>query len=256
MKDRISDHRRRNLVWGGLLTALLLAAGYGMLGPAPASGPVERMGWDAFPAPKARDAYAFLCGAQMLLLGCLAPGQGLRSLRLAWSRRAGDSPRASLLRETLPWFLLAGLPVTLGLGLYGGVHPLRVAAAGLLALYVWYILAAAAVLFRKGLRRHGTAMVAAYAVPLLMFAGTGTAASLLSPSGGDRLAGFLLGLNPMGALLSILNGDYSDEVFGSAHAMPLWLIFVPAYAAALLILVLLAAKRSRPVRMRAAPPSR
>jgi hypothetical protein len=77
------------------------------------------------------------------------------------------------------------------------------------------------------------AVIVTYGFAVFIYGFTGLAAIFLAQTffrGSSYVPGLLLGLNPMGALISVFNPDFSHDVFNRQTNLQLWHIFIPVYS--------------------------
>ncbi|MDO7907308.1 ABC transporter permease [Paenibacillus sp. JX-17] len=166
--------------------------------------------------------------------------------------------------------VLATLPIYSIVFLYGGISPGQLGLMFLFYLFVMLLLGSLGVLFSTLFKRTIVAVIVTYGAGLLIFLVTGLLylffMSLVQQSyyqpGAVRPAhswvGYILGLNPAGALLSILEPGFSREAFlvnrsiSTQNDAPisLWLEFVLVYTIVIIVVNLLSIRYIRPVRRR------
>ncbi|GGH13300.1 ABC transporter permease [Paenibacillus segetis] len=163
--------------------------------------------------------------------------------------------------------ILATLPVYSIVFLYGGVSPKQLVSVFLFYLFVMLLLGALGVLFSTIFKKTMISVIMTYGVGLVIFLATGIgyifamgitqanrySTNVTPPS--YSWVGYLLGLNPAGALISIFEPSFSDSVFlvnsGNAGApIELWQQFLLVYSVIIVIALWLAIRYIRPVRRR------
>ncbi|MDF2927560.1 MAG: hypothetical protein K0R57_6474 [Paenibacillaceae bacterium] len=259
-RQRLCSVRSASAVLTYVLVLVLLAAGY-----VHSTGP---NGASIFSAGSSRDLFYFLSGVQMALIGLAAPGLaagrsggGRKKQPLNIESTAVQSSFAVIMYKLLSsigfmmLLVIATFPVYSLVLLSGGIAPSLLLALFLLYLFVVLVLGAAGVFFSTLFRKTMIAVIATYGAALLIFAGTGLAAIFLSAvsagnSGDSWGPGLALGLNPMAALLGILNPEFSQEVFGPGSPVQLWHIFFPAYGLAITALLWFSRRCLRTVYMK------
>lgn len=226
-----------------MLAFILLAAGFMYTSANSSGGSLSGQ-------ERSRDLFYFLAGAQLWLIACAAPGMAVGRLGGKRSKEAAGLPpyreqamgRAA---HTAVWGRLAasmalpGLCVLLTLPVYAAALLFGELELGLLPAvfldyaFMLFVVGSACLFFSSRFVSARASAAAAYGAVLLMYGGTGLLAVFLQAGslGGGWGQGIALSLNPMGALLSLLNPDVSREAFGAAAPLQLWHIFVPAYTA-------------------------
>ncbi|MGG4555216.1 MULTISPECIES: ABC transporter permease [Paenibacillus] len=164
--------------------------------------------------------------------------------------------------------ILATLPVYSIAFLYGGVAPKQLVFVFLFYLFIMLLLGSLGVLFSTLFKRTIVAVIMTYGVGLVIFLITGIIYLLAMGvvqanyyASGTTMApdyswiGFILGLNPAGALISIFEPSFSDSIFltrwGSQQAgapIQLWQEFLLVYSVVIILALWLAIRYIRPVR--------
>lgn len=173
---------------------------------------------------------------------------------------------ASLSFMTL--IILATLPVYSIVFLYGGVSPSQLVSVFLFYLFVMLLLGSIGVFFSTVFKRTMLSVIMTYGVGLVIFLATGLAFlfamgidqanyySAGAPSRPYSWVGFLLGLNPAGALISIFEPSFSDSAFFVQRSnlaqqgapIELWQEFLLVYSVLIVLFLWLAIRSIRPVR--------
>ncbi|MGG1878574.1 ABC transporter permease [Paenibacillus cisolokensis] len=166
--------------------------------------------------------------------------------------------------------VLATLPVYSIVFLYGGISPKQMVSVFLFYLFVMLLLGALGVMFSTLFKRTIIAVIVTYGTGLIIFLVTGllylfcmgivqqNMYSSGQPAPGTySWVGYLLGLNPAGAMVSLLNPTFSRDAFlmygGSLNSEPpiqLWLEFVLVYSVVIVLALLIAIRNIRPVARR------
>lgn len=163
--------------------------------------------------------------------------------------------------------ILATLPVYSIVFLYGGVSPSQLVSVFLFYLFVMLLLGSIGVFFSTLLKRTIVSVIMTYGVGLVIFLVTGLAylfamsidrASYYNSGAPMRAyswVGYLLGLNPAGALISIFEPSFSESAFmvqrsnlQSSAPIELWQEFILVYSLVILLFLWIAIRRIRPVR--------
>lgn len=165
--------------------------------------------------------------------------------------------------------IVATLPVYSIVFLYGGVSPKQLFVLFLFYLFVMLLLGSLGIFFSTLFKRTMIAVIVTYGVGLMIFLGTGLiylfamgmAQARYIPSsvqGPDySWVGYILGLNPGGALISIFEPSFSKSAFlfsggnmGAGAPIELWLEFIIVYSVVIVLMLWLAIRYIRPVRRR------
>lgn len=165
--------------------------------------------------------------------------------------------------------VLATLPVYSIVFLYGGISPKQLVSVFLFYLFVMLLLGSLGVMFSTLFKRTIVAIIVTYGAGLIIFLVTGLLflffmgieqrnmmMSGVQPTGQTySWVGYLMGLNPGGALISLFEPSFSKEVFmmrgGTISSKPpiqLWLEFISVYSVVIIIALWIAIRRIRPVR--------
>ncbi|MEF2967067.1 ABC transporter permease [Paenibacillus sp. M1] len=165
--------------------------------------------------------------------------------------------------------ILATLPVYSIVFLYGGVSPSQLISVFLFYLFVMLLLGAIGVCFSTLFKRTMLSVIMTYGVGLVIFLVTGLAFlfamsidqanyySSGSPPRDYSWVGYLLGLNPAGAMISIFEPSFSDSAFlvqgrnlQAGAPIELWLEFLIVYSVVIIFFLWIAIRSIRPVRGR------
>ncbi|MFD3261570.1 ABC transporter permease [Paenibacillus lentus] len=164
--------------------------------------------------------------------------------------------------------ILATLPVYSIAFLYGGVAPKQLISVFLFYLFIMLLLGSLGVLFSTLFKRTMVAVIMTYGVGLVIFLVTGIVylfamgvvqanyyVSGTTTVPDHSWIGFILGLNPAGALISIFEPSFSDTVFltrwsGQQKGAPiqLWQQFLLVYSVVIVLVLWLAIRYIRPVK--------
>lgn len=162
--------------------------------------------------------------------------------------------------------IVATLPVYSIVFIYGGVSPKQLAAVFLFYLFVMLLLGSIGVFFSTIFKRTMLSVIMTYGVGLIIFLATGVAFIIsvgiiqshyhnagITPA--YSWVGFLLGLNPAGAMISIFEPSFSREAFlvqgGNLQTkapIELWQQFIMVYSVVIAAVLWLAIRYIRPVR--------
>ncbi len=166
--------------------------------------------------------------------------------------------------------VLATLPVYSIVFLYGGISPSQLMLVFLFYLFTMLLLGALGIMCSTLFKRTIVAIIMTYGMALFIFAVTGVAyvlslaivqqtyySSVTPPD--YSWIGFLLGLNPVGAMISIFEPEISKQAFMVNGAslqnqapISLWLEFVLVYAVVTALALWVAIRKIRPVSRRRA----
>ncbi|WP_106766689.1 ABC transporter permease [Paenibacillus faecalis] len=164
--------------------------------------------------------------------------------------------------------VLATLPIYSIVFLYGGISPKQLISVFLFYLFIMLLLGSLGVLFSTLFKRTIVAIIVTYGVGFVIFLVTGLL--YLFVMGIEQRSmymsntpqtqtyswvGYLLGLNPGGALISLFEPSFSKHAFlmqgasiNSKAPIDLWLEFILVYSVVIVISLWIAIRRIRPVR--------
>ncbi|OWA34456.1 hypothetical protein B9G55_19370 [Saccharibacillus sp. O16] len=161
--------------------------------------------------------------------------------------------------------VLATLPVYSIVFLYGGISPSQLMLVFLFYLFTMLLLGALGIMCSTMFKRTIVAVIMTYGMALFIFVVTGVA-YLMSMAVVQRTyyssvtppdyswVGFILGLNPVGAMVSIFEPNISKEAFLVSSAnlqnqapISLWLEFILVYTVVIALALWVAIRRIRPV---------
>ncbi|MGZ7441892.1 ABC transporter permease [Paenibacillus sp. TH7-28] len=165
--------------------------------------------------------------------------------------------------------ILATLPVYSIVFLYGGLSPKQLMLVFLFYLFVMLLLGSIGVFYSTLFKKTIVSVIMTYGTGLIIFLMTGIAyiiamgierASYYSsggPSHSYSWVGFILGLNPAGALISLFEPSFSETVFlvqggnmQTGAPIELWQQFLGVYSPLIVLFLWLAIRYVRPVRRR------
>lgn len=216
----------------------------------------------SFNPQRSRELFYFISGAQLVLIAFMTPGltagviSGEREKQtlniLLTTQQSSTAIVFSKLFASLSFMVLlivATIPVYSIVFLFGGISPAQLAGVFVFYLFVMVVLGSFGVFFSTLLRKTMVSVIVTYGVVLAMFGFTGLLAIFLHEAlfRGSPIAGYVLGLNPMGALISILSSDFSRDVFNRKSDLQLWYIFVAVYTVVSALLLWLSVRYLRPV---------
>ncbi|WMT39927.1 ABC transporter permease [Paenibacillus sp. D2_2] len=164
--------------------------------------------------------------------------------------------------------IVATIPVYCIVFLYGGVSPKQLVVVFLFYLFIMLLLGSIGIFFSTLFKRTIIAVIVTYGVGLVIFLGTGLIylfamamtqmnynSSVNTPE--FSWIGYILGLNPGGALISIFEPSFSKTAFmsrggnmGTSAPIELWLEFIIVYSIVIVLMLWLAIRYIRPVRRR------
>lgn len=164
--------------------------------------------------------------------------------------------------------ILATLPVYSIVFLYGGLSPKQLVLVFLFYLFVMLLLGSIGVFFSTLFKKTIVSVIMTYGTGLIIFLVTGVAyilvmgieqasytGSISSPP--YSWIGYILGLNPAGAMISLFEPSFSKSVFlvrgGNMQAgapIELWQEFLIVYTPLIVLFLWLAIRYIRPVRRR------
>ncbi|RAV21731.1 ABC transporter permease [Paenibacillus contaminans] len=199
-----------------------------------------------FNPQRSQELFYFLSGAQMVLITFMVPGltagviSGEREKQtlniLLTTQQSSTTIILSKLFSSLSFMLvviIATLPLYSIVFLFGGVSPVQLIAVFLFYMFVMLLLGSIGVFVSTVFKKTMVAVIVTYGFAVFIYGFTGLAAIFLAQTffrGSSYVPGLLLGLNPMGALISVFNPDFSHEVFNRQTNLQLWHIFIPLYS--------------------------
>lgn len=257
-----------------LLAIGLVGLGYLYVSTASRSGG----GAVGFDPSQSRALFYVLSIAQLILVSFMTPGltagvvSGEREKQtlnmLLTTQQSSTTIILSKLVAALSFMLLvviATMPLYAIVFLFGGVSPKQLLLVFLFYVFVMFVIGSFGILFSTLLKRTMISVISTYGVTLFLFGGTGIIYLFLTQlinrssnygSAGAKAyewTGFVLALNPIAALISVFESDFSDSVFrggsGSQHAAPLqlWQIFGIVFTVLAVLALLLSIRYIRPV---------
>lgn len=218
-------------------------------------------GYAAFNPRRSQELFYFISGAQLVLICFMTPGltAGVISSErekqtlniLLTTQQSSTTIIVSKLLSSLSFMvliILSTLPIYSVVFLYGGVSPVQLVSIFLFYLFMMVSLGAVGVLMSTLFKKTMLAVILTYGYILVICGVTGLLAIFWAAvtSGNSIVPGMLLGLNPMGALISLLNQDFSQDVFFNRTVhLQLWHIFVPVYSVVTVVVLMLSVKYLR-----------
>jgi ABC-2 type transport system permease protein len=164
--------------------------------------------------------------------------------------------------------VIATLPVYSIVFLFGGISPSQLISLFLFYLFIMLLLGSLGIMFSTIFKRTMISIIVTYSVGIFIFLITGLLylflismwqrnyAGAVSPPSFSWV-GFILGLNPAGAMLSLFQPDFSKSIFymqGSSinkeAPIQLWVEFVLAYSIVIIGALWISIRSIRPVRRR------
>ncbi|RKN86933.1 ABC transporter permease [Paenibacillus ginsengarvi] len=226
---------------------------------------MHNRGARGFTPESSRVLFYFLSGAQLVLVCFMAPGltagviSGEREKQtlniLLTTQQSSTTIILSKLVSALSFMFLivfATLPVYSIVFLFGGISPAQLVAVFGFYLLVMVALGSVGVLFSTLLKKTVVSLIVTYGVGLFLYVFTGLAAIFLMAvtNGSARvLSGVLVSINPLAAMISIFEPNFSNEFFnGGLDGLKLWHLFVPVHLLMAVIPAWLAIRFLRPRR--------
>ncbi|REK76603.1 ABC transporter permease [Paenibacillus paeoniae] len=239
----------------------------------------------AFNPEQSKMLFYFLTMAQLGLVAFMAPGltagviSGEREKQtlnlLLTTQQSSATIIISKLLSSLSFMVLivlSTIPIYSMVFLYGGISPKQLVLVFLFYLFIMLTLGSIGIFFSTLLKRTMLSVISTYGVTLFIFAGTAMLYFVMlsittnyyysQPAGSGSTynwVGHIIAMNPVAALMSILEPSLSDQVFmvhrnagpvrGEAP-MPLWLEFMLAYTIISAIALWIAVRKLRPVSRR------
>ncbi|AYB42471.1 ABC transporter permease [Paenibacillus lautus] len=167
--------------------------------------------------------------------------------------------------------VLATLPIYSIVFLYGGISPKQLVSVFAFYLFVMLLLGSLGVMFSTLFKRTIVAIIVTYGAGLIIFLVTGLlylffmgieqrnmyqSGQTIVP-GSYSWVGYVLGLNPAGAMMSLFNPSFSEDAFllrgGSLNSkapIELWLEFFIVYSVVIVLALWVAVRNIRPVARR------
>jgi ABC-2 type transport system permease protein len=256
-----------------LLAIGLLAMGFIYLNTVGVRG-----GGSGFRPQESQQLFYFLSVAQLVLVAFMTPGltagviSGEREKQtlniLLTTQQSSMTIILSKLVSSLSFMLLviiATLPVYSIVFLFGGISPKQLLLVFLFYIFSMFVLGAFGVLFSTLFKRTMISVVVTYGFTLFVFGGTGLLFIFLQGvfsqyyqgmnPGSYTWIGYVLGLNPVAALLSIFDSNINRQAFGSnmgpsgivtSPPIELWQEFVLVYTVLAVVALLLSIRYIRP----------
>lgn len=220
-------------------------------------------GYSAFNPRRSQELFYFISGAQLVLICFMTPGltagviSGEREKQtlniLLTTQQSSTTIIISKLVSSLSFMVLiimSTLPIYSIVFLFGGVSPVQLVSVFLFYLFMMIMLGAVGVLMSTLFKKTMIAVIMTYGYVIVICGISGLLAIFLFAviGGSTMIPGFVLGFNPMGALISLLNDDFSNQVFNHrTTALQIWHIFVPVYTVVTALAIGLSIRFLRPV---------
>ncbi|WP_234340254.1 ABC transporter permease [Gorillibacterium timonense] len=237
---------------------------------------------NSFNPSDSRSMFYILSVAQLCLIGFMTPGltAGVISNErekqtlnmLLTTQQSSTAIILSKLASSLSFMLLiviSTMPIYGIVFLFGGISPKQLGLVFLFYVFVMFVLGSFGVLFSTLLKRTIASVIVTYGTSLFLFGGTGIAylfcqqfvnrmqylsqGSSQAAVHGYNWAGYILGLNPVAALISLFEEDLSGSVFrkpgsGTPSGAPieLWQLFLIVMAVLAVLALLLSIRHIRP----------
>lgn len=238
------------------------------------------LGAAAFDPGRSRTMFLFISLAQLGLIAFMTPGltagvvSGEREKQtlnlLLTTQQSSTSIILSKLVSSLSFMTLlviSTMPIFSIVFLYGGISPGQVGTVFAFYLFTMLAFGSFGVLFSTWMKRTMLSVITSYGLTLFMYGGTAFLYLILhlmidsmtsgqpNPPGYSNWLGFLMGLNPAAALVSIFEPELSRSVFrggwfGSSSAeapIELWQEYFIVYSILTVIAILLSIRHIRPV---------
>ncbi|QCT03974.1 putative membrane protein [Paenibacillus algicola] len=244
---------------------------------------LEQGGQQRFDPSMSRSMFYVLSFAQLVLIAFMAPAltagvissereKQTLSMLLTTQQSSATIVLSKLLSSLsfMALIVLSTLPVYSIVFLYGGISPQQLISVFLFYLFVMLLLGSLGVMFSTLFKRTIVAIIVTYGAGLFIFLGTGLLflffMSLDSrdlmingapPVNSISWTGYILGLNPAGALISLFEPSFSKEVFymmrggsslNSKAPIQLWQEFVIVYSVVIVLVLMVAIRKIRPVK--------
>ncbi|WP_438431669.1 ABC transporter permease [Gorillibacterium sp. sgz500922] len=233
----------------------------------------------SFNPSQSRELFYVLSVVQLGLIGFMTPGltagviSGEREKQtlnmLLTTEQSSTAIVLSKLASSLSFMLLlvlSTLPIYGIVFLYGGISPSQLGKVFLFYVFTMAALGSFGVLFSTIIKRTVTSVIVTYGTSLFLFGGTGILylffrqlmeRSYYASGGiattGHSWAGYVLGLNPVAALISLFQDGFSDSLFrkpGSSGAsvapIEMWQLYGIAMTILAIAAILLSIRFIRP----------
>jgi len=240
------------------------------------------MGSNRFNPDASRMMFYIISFGQLILIAFMTPGltagviSGERERQtlsmLLTTQQSSSTIILSKLASSLSFMtlvVLATMPIYSIVFLYGGISPKQVVSVFLFYLFIMLLLGSLGVLFSTLMKRTIISVIVTYGVGGFIFLGTGLLYLLCmnierqqmykvmssSAAGSVSWTGYILGLNPAGALISMFEESFSRSVFyfggagqNASAPIELWQEFLIVYTPIIAIALWLSIRKIRPVR--------
>ncbi|MFH0071223.1 ABC transporter permease, partial [Peribacillus sp. NPDC056705] len=243
----------------------------------------QRGGQQRFDPQMSQMMFYVLSFAQLVLIAFMAPAltAGVISSErekqtlsmLLTTQQSSSTIVLSKLVSSLSFMtliVLSTLPIYSIVFLYGGISPKQLVSVFGFYLFVMLLLGALGVMFSTLFKRTIVAIIVTYGAGLIIFLVTGLLYLFLlgieqrnmyqtgqPPAGSYSWVGYVLGLNPAGALMSLFEPSFSKQAFlvqggnlNSKAPIELWLEFFMVYAVVIVGALWIAIRNIRPVARR------
>lgn len=224
---------------------------------------MHNRGTRGFTPEASRMLFYFLSGAQLVLVCFMAPGltagiiSGEREKQtlniLLTTQQSSTTIILSKLVAALSFMFLivfATLPVYSIVFLFGGISPGQLVSVFGFYVLVMIALGSIGVLFSTVLKKTVVSLIVTYGVGLFLYVFTGLAAIFImavSNNSAREVSGILIAINPLAAMISIFEPNFSGEFFRNQWDwVKLWHLFVPFHVLLSVVAVLLAIRFLRP----------
>ncbi|MDP5273120.1 ABC transporter permease [Chengkuizengella axinellae] len=211
---------------------------------------------------RSREMFYFLSGVQLFLILFMTPGltAGVISSErekqtlniLLTTQQSSTTIILSKLFSSISFMILivfATLPIYSIVFLFGGISPSQVVFIFLFYIFLMFSLGAFGILFSTIFKKTMIAIITTYGTTIFLYGFTGLAAIFfesINRGVGSNLVGFLLSLNPLAALISMYDSNFTEQMFRSQKDFQIWEIFVFVYFIIMIICILLSIRFLRP----------
>jgi ABC-2 type transport system permease protein len=150
--------------------------------------------------------------------------------------------------------VLATMPLYSIVFLYGGVSPWEVFSVFIFYIFVMLLLGAVGIFFSTIFKKTVVSVIATYGFVLFIYGFTAMAAlffgEFIRGSSGNDLMGYLMSVNPMAVLLSMMLPEVSQSIFQGHTTLQMWHVFVIVYSLIIVGVLLLSIRYLRPIMRR------
>lgn len=253
--------RLRMRSWRSPIALMLYLAAIGLLGFGFMFTMNSGIGADVISPERSRNFFYFLSFSQLALISFMTPGltsgaiSGEREKQtlnmLLTTQQSSTTIIMSKLISSISFMLfivIATLPIYSIVFLYGGISPTQLLAVFLFFIFVMVALASFSIMFSTLFKRTMVAVTMSYGLLLFIYGFTAFIALIIGAlTTSDALPHFILGLNPVTALWSILDPSANRLFLGDGERLHYWLIFIIVYSVLCALALFISIRYLRPI---------